>query len=123
MMKQTILKDKGFDIALIVINTHEELVNKGLDYKMAQRFLNFGTNIKVWIDDADKISYEEVSKNDSEFLKSLSTARKYTLETKIIIKNLYETKYLDNELNEKLTKLVDYILELLAEIIDKGRYE
>ena len=123
MMKQTILKDKGFDIALIVINTHEELVNKGLDYKMAQRFLNFGTNIKVWIDDADKISYEEVSKNDSEFLKSLSTARKYTLETKIIIKNLYETKYLDNELNEKLTKLVDYILELLAEIIDKRRYE
>ena len=123
MMKQTILKDKGFDIALIVINTHEELVNKGLDYKMAQRFLNFGTNIKVWIDDADKISYEEVSKNDSEFLKSLSTARKYTLETEIIIKNLYETKYLDNELNEKLTKLIDYILELLAEIIDKGRYE
>ena len=123
MMKQTILKDKGFDIALIVINTHEELVNKGLDYKIAQRFLNFGTNIKVWIDDADKISYEEVSKNDSEFLKSLSIARKYTLETKIIIKNLYETKYLDNELNKKLTKLVDYILELLAEIIDKGRYE
>ncbi|PDH46684.1 MAG: hypothetical protein CND86_04700 [Bacteroidetes bacterium MED-G21] len=123
MMKQTILKDKGFDIALIVINTHEEIVNKGLDYKIAQRFLNFGTNIKVWIDDADKISYEEVSKNDSEFLKSLSIARKYTLETKIIIKNLYETKYLDNELNKKLTKLVDYILELLAEIIDKGRYE
>ncbi len=122
-MKQTILKDKGFDIALIVINTHEEIVNKGLDYKIAQRFLNFGTNIKVWIDDADKISYEEVSKNDSEFLKSLSIARKYTLETKIIIKNLYETKYLDNELNKKLTKLVDYILELLAEIIDKGRYE
>ncbi len=42
---------------------------------------------------------------------------------KKIIKSLYETKYLDNELNEKLTKLVDYILELLAEIIDKGRYE
>jgi len=36
---------------------------------------------------------------------------------------LHETKYLDNELNVKLTKLVDFILELLAEIIDKGHYE
>lgn len=34
-MKQSILKDKGFDIALFVINSHEELINKGLDYKMA----------------------------------------------------------------------------------------
>ena len=123
MMKQTILKDKGFDIALFVINAHEELVNKGLDYKMSQRFLHFGTNIKVWIDDADKIPYEEIVKNPTEFLNSLSTARKCAIETKKIIKTLYETKYLDNELNAKLTKLVDFILELLAEIIDKGRYE
>ena len=28
MMKQSILKDKGFDIALFVINAHEELVKK-----------------------------------------------------------------------------------------------
>lgn len=123
MMKQSILKDKGFDIALFVINAHEELVNKGLDYKMAQRFLNYGTNIKVWIDDADKIPYEEIVKNPTEFLNSLSTARKYAIETKKVIKTLYETKYLDNELNAKLTKLVDFILELLAQIIDKGRYE
>ena len=123
MMKQTILKDKGFDIALFVINAHEELVNKGLDYKMAQRFLNYGTNIKVWIDDADKIPYEEIVKNPTEFLNSLSSARKFAIETKKVIKTLYETKYLDNELNAKLTKLVDFILELLAEIIDKGRYE
>ena len=123
MMKQTILKDKGFDIALFVINAHEELVNKGLDYKMAQRFLNYGTNIKVWIDDADKIPYEEIVKKPTEFINSLSTARKYAIETKKVIKTLYETKYLENELNAKLTKLVDFILELLAEIIDKGRYE
>ena len=123
MMKQSILKDKGFDIALFVINAHEELVNKGLDYKMAQRFLNYGTNIKVWIDDAGKIPYEEIVKDPTEFLNSLSTSRKYATETKKIIKTLYETKYLDNELNAKLTKLVDFILELLAEIIDKGRYE
>lgn len=123
MMKQTILKDKGFDIALFVINAHEELVNKGLDYKMAQRFLNYGTNIKVWIDDADKIPYEEIVKNPTEFLNSLSTARKFAIETKKVIKTLYETKYLDNELNAKLTKLINFILELLAEIIDKGRYE
>ena len=123
MMKQSILKDKGFDIALFVINAHEELVNKGLDYKMAQRFLNYGTNIKVWIDDADKIPYEEIVKNPTEFINSLSTARKFAIETKKVIKTLYETKYLDNELNAKLTKLVDFILELLAEIIDKGRYE
>tara|TARA_B100001093_G_scaffold518801_1_gene605033 strand:+ start:934 stop:1104 length:171 start_codon:yes stop_codon:yes gene_type:complete len=56
-------------------------------------------------------------------LNSLSTARKYAIETKKVIKTLYETKYLENELNAKLTKLVDFILELLAEIIDKGRYE
>ena len=123
MMKQSILKDKGFDIALFVINAHEELVNKGLDYKMAQRFLNYGTNIKVWIDDAGKIPYEEIVKDPTEFLNSLSTARKYATETKKIIKTLYETKYLDNELNAKLTKVVDFILELLVEIIDKGRYE
>lgn len=123
MMKQTILKDKGFDIALFVINAHEELVNKGLDYRMAQRFLNYGTNIKVWIDDANKIPYKEIVKNPTEFLNSLSTARKCTIETKKIIKTLYETKYLDNELKAKLTKVVDFILELLAEIIDKGRYE
>ena len=123
MMKQTIIKDKGFDIALFVINAHEELVNKGLDYKMAQRFLNYGTNIKVWIDDADKIPYKEIVKNPTEFLNSLSTARKYAIETKKVIKTLYETKYLDNKLNTKLTKLINFILELLAEIIDKGRYE
>ncbi len=123
MMKQSILKDKGFDIALFVINAHEGLVNKGLDYKMAQRFLNYGTNIKVWIDDADKIPYEEIVKNPTEFLNSLSTARKCAIETKKIIKTLHETKYLENELNAKLTKLIDFILELLAEIIDKGRYE
>ena len=123
MMKQSILKDKGFDIALFVINTHEELVNKGLDYKIVQRFLNYGTNIKVWIDDADKIPYEEIVKNPTEFLNSLSTARKYAIETKKVIKTLYETKYLDNKLNAKLTKLINFILELLAEIIDKGRYE
>ena len=119
MMKQSILKDKGFDIALFVINTHEELVNKGLDYKIVQRFLNYGTNIKVWIDDADKIPYEEIVKNPTEFLNSLSTARKYAIETKKVIKTLYETKYLDNKLNAKLTKLINFILELLAEIIDK----
>ena len=122
-MKQTILKDKGFDIALFVINAHEELVNKGLDYKMAQRFLNYGTNIKVWIDDANKIPYDKIIKDPTEFLNSLSTARKYAIETKKVIKTLHETKYLDKELNAKLTKLVDLILELLAEIIDKGRYE
>ena len=122
-MKQSILKDKGFDIALFVINAHEELVNKDLDYKMAQRFLNYGTNIKVWIDDADKIPYEEIVKNPTEFLNSLSTARKFAIETKKVIKTLYETKYLDNKLNAKLTKLINFILELLAEIIDKGRYE
>ena len=113
MMKQTILKDKGFDIALFVINAHEELVNKGLDYKMSQRFLHFGTNIKVWIDDADKVPYDEIIKDPTEFLNSLSNARKCAI----------ETKFIDNELTKKLTKLIDFILELLAQIIDKGRYE
>ena len=123
MMKQTILKNKGFDIALFVINAQEELVNKGLDYKMSQRFLHFGTNIKVWIDDADKVPYEEIIKDPTEFLNSLSNARKCALERKKVIKSLYETKFIDNELNKKLTKLIDFILELLAQIIDKGRYE
>ena len=123
MMKQTILKNKGFDIALFVINAHEELVNKGLDYKMSQRFLHFGTNIKVWIDDADKVPYEEIIKDPTEFLNSLSNARKCVLETKKVIKSIYETKFIDKELNKKLTKLIDFILELLAQIIDKERYE
>ena len=123
MMKQTILKDKGFDIELFVINTHEDLVNKGLDYKMSQRFLHFGTNIKVWIDDADKVPYDEIIKDPTEFLNSLSNARKYALETKKVIISLHETKFIDNEVNKKLTKLIDYILELLAQIIDKERYE
>tara|TARA_B100001142_G_C13731751_1_gene421802 strand:- start:73 stop:438 length:366 start_codon:yes stop_codon:yes gene_type:complete len=121
MMKQTILKDKGFDIGLFVINTHEDLVNKGLDYKMSQRFLHFGTNIKVWIDDADKVPYDEIIKDPTEFLNSLSNARKYALETKKVIISLHETKFIDNEVNKKLTKLIDYILELLAQIIDKER--
>lgn len=82
MMKQTILKDKGFDIALFVINAHEELVNKGLDNKMAQRFLHYGTNIKVWIDGADKIPYDKIIKDPTEFLNSLSTARKYAKKQK-----------------------------------------
>ena len=49
---------------------------------MAQRFLNYGTNIKVWIDDADKIPYEEIVKDATEFINSLSTARKCAIETK-----------------------------------------
>lgn len=122
-MKQTILKDKAFDIALFVINTHEALVIKGLDYKLAQKFLHFGTNIKVWIDDADKIPYAETVEDDKEFLNSLSTARKYAIETKKVIISLYETKYLDKKLNEKLMLQVNSIIKLLTEIIDKGRYE
>lgn len=123
MMKQTILKDKAFDIALFVINTHEELVVKGLDYKLARRFLHFGTNIKVWIDDADKISYAEIVEDDTEFLNSLSTARKSAIETKKVIISLHETKYLDKRLNEKLMMQVNSIIKLLTEIIDKRRYE
>ena len=123
MMKQTILKDKAFDIALFVINTHEELVVKGLNYKLAQRFLHFGTNIKVWIDDADKISYAEIEEDDTEFLNSLSTARKSAIETKKVIISLHETKYLDKRLNEKLMMQVNSIIKLLTEIIDKRRYE
>lgn len=122
MMKQTILKDKGFDIALFVINAHEELVNKGLDYKMSQRFLHFGTNIKVWIDDADKVPYEEIIKDPTEFLNSLSNARKCALETKKVIKSLYETKFIDKKLNKKLTKLIDFILELLELCITNHNY-
>ena len=122
-MKQTILKDKAFDIALFVINTHEDLVIKGLDYKLAQKFLHFGTNIKVWIDDADKIPYAEIVEDDKEFLNSLSTSRKYAIETKKVIISLYETKYLDKKLNEKLMLQVNSIIKLLTEIIDKRRYE
>lgn len=122
-MKQTILKDKAFDIALFVINTHETLVIKGLDYKLAQKFLHFGTNIKVWIDDADKIPYAEIVEDDKEFLNSLSTARKYAIETKKVIISLYETKYLDKRLNEKLMSQVNSIIKLLTEIIEKRRYE
>jgi len=122
-MKQTILKDKAFDIALFVINTHEALVIKGLDYKLAQKFLHFGTNIKVWIDDADKIPYAEIVEDDKEFLNSLSTARKYAIETKKVIISLYETEYLDKRLNKKLMLQVNSIIKLLTEIIDKRRYE
>lgn len=122
-MKQTILKDKAFDIALFVINTHEDLVIKGLDYKLAQKFLHFGTNIKVWIDDADKIPYAEIVEDDKEFLNSLSTSRKYAIETKKVIISLYETKYLDKRLNEKLMSQVNSIIKLLTEIIEKRRYE
>lgn len=122
-MKQTILKDKAFDIALFVINTHEAHVIKGLDYKLAQKFLHFGTNIKVWIDDADKIPYAEIVEDDKEFLNSLSTARKYAIETKKVIISLYETEYLDKRLNKKLMLQVNSIIKLLTEIIDKRRYE
>ena len=118
MTKKNMLNEKCFEFSLLVINTHEELVEKGLNYKLYEKFLLSGTNIGA------SVRGSETLKKKTEKIKHLRIAIKHTIESKKAIKDVYKKEdYIDETLFEKLITQVNFLKNLLEEIIEAGGYD
>ncbi len=118
MTKKNMLNEKCFEFSLLVINTHEELVEKGLNYKLYKKFLLSGTNIGA------SVRGSETLKKKTEKIKHLRIAVKHALESKKTINDVFKKEdYIDKALYEKLITQVEFLKNLLEEIIKADGYD
>ena len=97
MTKKNMLYDKHFAFSLLVINTHEKLVKKGLNNTLCQKFLLSGTNIGAFVRGSETLEKK------TEKIRNLRIAVKHAKESKKAIHDVYKKKdYIENTLLQKI---------------------
>lgn len=110
-MKENIIKEKSFSLAIEVINTYKCLVENKKEFIMSKQLLRSGTAIGALIREA------EHAESKADFIHKLSISLKEANESDYWIQLLHKTGYLDNlEFELIQNKNVD-LIRLLTSII------
>jgi len=114
-MSKSILQDKSFTFAIEIVNLSHFLQNERREFILSKQVLRSGTAIGAIISEA------EYAQSHADFISKLSIALKETNETVYWLKLLYETKYIDNDIFEKLISKNKELLAMLVSSIKTSK--
>lgn len=116
-MKDNIILDKSFNLAVRIVKLYQYLSTEKKDYVLSKQLLRSGTSIGANINEAQAGQ----SKND--FISKMSIASKEARETKYWIDLLTKTDYLnEKDSHVKSLKLeIEEIIKLLTSIVKSSQ--
>ncbi|MFL1013083.1 four helix bundle protein [Flavisericum labens] len=107
-MNKSILKDKSYAFAILIVKLSQLLVIEKKEYVLSKQLLRSGTGIGALIREA------EFAQSKADFINKMSISLKEANETLYLLDLLKDTDYLDEE-----THLIHYNLnkELIAMLV------
>jgi four helix bundle protein len=110
-MKPSIIAEKSFAFAEVVVETYKKLIYERKEYVLSKQFLRSGTSIGA------NVSEAMFGQSKKDFASKLSIARKEANETIYWIRLMQRTGFLENDVTTTLKELCEEILRLLTAII------
>jgi len=108
---KSILKEKSFDFAVLVVNLYKELTEQKREFIMSKQLLRSGTSIGANIREAKNAE----SKND--FIHKLAISQKECDETIYWLDLLKATEFINLETHGKITDAASQILKMIRSSI------
>jgi four helix bundle protein len=110
-MKENLLKDKSFKIAIRIVNLYKYLCKDKMEFVLSKQILRSGTSVGAMIREAE---YAE-SKND--FVHKMAIAQKECNETIYWLELLQATEYISNTEFESINTDAIEIIKLITSSI------
>ncbi|RKX59370.1 MAG: four helix bundle protein [Thermodesulfobacteriota bacterium] len=112
-MKQNIIKEKTFALAVKIVKLYKLLCNDKKEYVLSKQLVKSGTSIGANVQEA------QAAQSKKDFAAKMAIASKEARETKYWLLLLLETDYLDRSDNsiEEIMSQVNDIINILAKIV------
>ena len=118
-MKQNIIKEKTFALAVRIVKLYKLLCNDKKEYVLSKQLLRAGTSIGANVQEA------QAAQSKKDFVAKMAIASKEARETKYWLLLLLETNYLDRSDNsiEEIMSQVNDIINILAKIVKTCQHD
>jgi len=112
-VKQNIIKEKTFALAVKIVKLYKLLCNDKKEYVLSKQLVKSGTSIGANVQEA------QAAQSKKDFAAKMAIASKEARETKYWLLLLLETDYLDRSDNsiEEIMSQVNDIINILAKIV------
>ncbi|MDB0040708.1 four helix bundle protein [Algibacter sp.] len=107
-MKESILKKKSFDFAVLIVKTYKIISSKKKEFTLSRQLLKSGTSIGANIREA------EFAQSNKDFISKMSIALKEASETEYWLLLLKDTNYIESD---NFTMLINYNKELIKMLV------
>lgn|SRR5690606_14874868 len=111
-MKESILKNKSYDFALLIIETYKHISSNKKEFTLTRQLLKSGTSIGANIREA------EFAQSKKDFINKMSIALKEASETEYWLLLLKDSDYLDLKIFNKLIDLNKELIKMLVSTIN-----
>ena len=88
-MKESILKNKSYDFAILIVKTYKSIATNKKEYTLSRQLLKSGTSIGANIREA------EFAQSNKDFINKMSIALKEANETEYWLLLLRDTDYIE----------------------------
>ena len=118
-MKQNIIKEKTFALAIKIVKLYKLLCNDKKEYVLSKQLLRAGTSIGANVQEA------QAAQSKKDFAAKMAIASKEARETKYWLLLLLETDYLDRSDNsiEEIMSQVNDIINILTKIVKTCQHD
>ncbi|MCP4443703.1 MAG: four helix bundle protein [Aureispira sp.] len=111
MMNNSIIGQKSFEFAILVVNTYKQIVSDHKEYVLSRQFLRSGTSVGANVKEAQN------AQSKADFIHKLSISLKEAGETEYWIELLYQTNYINKLVYQNIKDSVTELLKMLTAII------
>src|SRR4030095_5212950 len=110
-MKESIMQTKSYNYAVRIIRLYQYLVKTHKEYELSKQILRSGTSISSNVEEA------EGGQSDKDFISKMSIAYKEGRETKLRLRLLYDTDYINKKMFESVFSDCEELLRILGSIL------
>jgi four helix bundle protein len=110
-MKESIIQTKSYNYAVRIIRLYQYLVKTHKEYELSKQILRSGTSISSNVEEA------EGGQSDKDFISKMSIAYKEGRETKLRLRLLYDTDYINKKMFESVFSDCEELLRILGSIL------
>ncbi|MFV0506685.1 MAG: four helix bundle protein [Bacteroidales bacterium] len=114
-MKENIVRNKSFELAIRIVNLYRFLCEKKQEYILSKQLLRSGTSVGAMVREA------EHAQSKADFVHKMSIAQKEINETLYWLELLKETAYLEIEQFQSINKDAEEIIKLITSIIKTSK--
>ncbi|MGC1206098.1 MAG: four helix bundle protein [Flavobacteriaceae bacterium] len=107
-MKESILKNKSYDFAILIVKTYKSISTNKKEYTLSRQLLKSGTSIGANIREA------EFAQSNKDFINKMSIALKEANETEYWLLLLRDTDYIEAD---NFTILINFNTELIKMLV------
>ena len=114
-MKESIIRQKTFALALRIVKLHKYLAQEKHEFVMSKQLLRSGTGVGALVREAQN------AESKADFIHKMSIALKEANETEYWIELLYKSGYLDANTYSKIHSEALSVLRMLISIVKTSK--